>query len=341
MLNQTCHPDLSRVCSVYFGGGTPSRLSLAELQYWIDWLNETIDFSARTQWSIEVNPEDLSAPYASGLLRLGFNRISIGVQSFRDDGLQTLGRQHTAQMAREAIRNAQKAGFTDINLDLMFGYPRQDLKGVQVDLAEMVRWNPTHVSVYCLNIEDKTPLARKMAWQKWQNDQEVVISDMYGWIVDYLADNGYRQYEVSNFSLKGQQSRQNLFNWNGREYLGLGMGAHSFIKKRRWGNHRRWVDYKADLQVDRLPQQFQETLTAIQEQDEKLMLSLRQNKGLNLAAFEKALNPALAGPWKKRIAELQESGLAIADRGRLRLTGSGMLLADAITTDLSALLDKN
>lgn len=331
--------DLSAVRSVYFGGGTPSRLSLSELRKWTAWVAGLIGSDKSAQWSIEVNPEDLTRAYADGLAEMGFQRVSLGIQSFRDQGLQALRRQHTSSQSRQAINHLLQAGFVDFNLDLMFGYPGQDLQDLQSDLSELVQWDPAHISAYCLTIEEKTPLYKRPQWQQWQDEHEKLITTMYGRIVSFLAKYGYRQYEISNFARKGRQSRQNLLNWSGKNYLGLGMGAHSLLYPQRWGNCKRWVDYKQAVISHRPPRQYVETLNWKQQRDEMLMLSLRQSKGLNLAGFEAGFDLDLRSAWEARLADLQTAGLVKAESKRLQLTVKGMMLADAITADLAALLD--
>lgn len=339
LLKRRIHPDLSRVTSVYFGGGTPSRLTLNELSQWEQWLAQSLGIPKEIQWSIEVNPEDLTAEYADGLRDLGFNRISLGVQSFWNDGLQRLKRQHTATDAREAMGHLKKNGFTDINLDLMFAYPEQGLGQLQADLDEFISWNPSHMSAYCLNIEPKTAVYRQPHWRRWQDENEARIAAMYSLIVENLGANGLRQYEVSNFARKGFASRQNLIYWNGRCYLGLGMGAHSLLDSSRWGNCRRWADYRRLLADQRLPRQSAETLDETRRRDEMLMLSLRQSKGLNLSAFEKRAGAVPWINWRSKLKTLIDNGLVKTDGGRLRLTLEGMMLADTITAELSAALE--
>ncbi len=339
LLKQEFDLDFSKVRSIYFGGGTPSRLSLVDLEEWVVWLAEVTGAGIQAQWSIEVNPEDMSSSYANGLVEMGFNRISLGIQSFSEECLKKLQRHHTPEDCRHAIHNILEADISDFNLDLMFGYPDQSLGQLQADLAELVRLKPTHISAYCLNIEEKTPLAKRPEWQKWQDTNEQEIATMFSCIVDFLADHGYRQYEISNFAKKGYQSRQNLINWNGKNYLGLGMGAHSLLDQQRWGNYKRWVDYKRALLAGRAPHQFLESLNVSQKRDEILMLSLRQKKGLNLSGFESAFTLDLKFLWHHRLEELRKADLVIIEHGRIRLTTAGMMLADAITADLSALLE--
>lgn len=339
LLSQTTSLNFSGIKSIYFGGGTPSRLPLIALDQWVAWLNEKIGCISRIQRSIEINPEDMSFSYGSGLVDLGFNRVSLGVQSFRGQGLKQLKRQHTPQDSRQAISNILQTGIEDFNLDLMFGYPGQRLEHLQADLTEFVQWNPTHISAYCLNIEERTPLFKKPQWQQWQDENEVLITDMYREVVLFLEEHGYRQYEVSNFAKKGFHSKQNLYNWCGKEYLGLGMGAHSLVSSQRWGNHKRWVDYKRSLSAGRLPQKYHESLDLENKRDEVLILNLRQKKGLNLSAFESAYAPGSFTVWKDELEKLQSVGLAKIVNHRLQLTTSGMLLADEITTGLASRLD--
>jgi len=339
LINLATPLDFSGIKSIYFGGGTPSRLSLTTLGQWVDWLNETIGSNSQAQWSIEINPEDLSSAYGTGLVRLGFNRVSLGVQSFQGQGLEKLKRQHSPHDSRQAISNVLQAGIEDFNLDLMFGYPGQRLEDLQEDLAEFVRWNPTHISAYCLNIEERTPLYKKPQWQEWQDDNEKLIADMYRQVVLFLEDHGYLQYEVSNFAKKGFRSKQNLYNWCGKNYLGLGMGAHSLLYSHRWGNHKRWVDYKDALGAGRLPQQYHESLDLVNKRDEMLMLNLRQRKGLNLSAFEAVYAVDLSTLWRDELEQLKSAGLVKKVNNRLRLTTAGMLLADEITAVLASLLD--
>jgi len=336
---QTCTLDFSDLGSIYFGGGTPSRLLLTELEEWVVWLNRSVRTAQQAEWSIEINPEDMSPDYATGLVGLGFNRVSLGVQSFSEEGLNRIGRQHTPDKSRQAIYQLQEAGITNLNLDLIFGYPGQTLDHLEADLAELVQWDPPHISAYCLTIEKRTPIFRKPDWQKWQDDHEERIVSMYHLIVNFLSGRGYRQYEISNFAKKGYQSRQNLCNWNGKNYLGLGMGAHSLIFPFRWGNQRRWVDYKKALLADHLPREFDELLDRFQIRDELLMMSLRQKKGLNLVGFESNHAPDLMSVWGGKLEQLIAAGLADVSQGRLRLTTAGMLLADELTSDLAVLLD--
>ena len=328
--------DLYDIQSIYFGGGTPSRLSRELLSSLVGWIKTLVPSSLEIQWAIEVNPEDISQPHAYEMRKLGFSRVSVGVQSFQTEALYQLGRNHHPQQSRNAIKYLRQAGFEDINLDLMIAYPGQTLDSLKKDLEEFVSWDPTHISIYLLTIEEKTNFARKPHIRKWQAENELLISQMYETVIHFLAEQGINQYEISNFAKPGYQSTQNLIYWKGKNYLGLGLGSHSLIRPRRWGNHRRWVDYRQCLENDTSPVQETEKLGAEEEKNEKLMLQLRLTEGLDLKAFSLEFQLDLDKFWKNKLDEYIRSNLAIIENDRLKLTVSGMLLADEITASLAA-----
>lgn len=338
LLRQTYPLDFSQVQSIYIGGGTPSRLGIDEMEQLVFWLRQNVASNKNIQWSIEVNPEDVSFEYAHHLKQLEFTRISLGVQSFSTQNLKKLGRQHGPEHSRSAIQALQKVGFKDINFDLLFGYPGQSIDSLTNDLTEFAFWNPTHVSAYCLTIEKKTLIYKKSAWKQWQLDNESLIVVMYETLVHFLEDIGCYQYEISNFATEGCQSRQNKVYWSGDNYLGIGMGSHSLQFPYRWGNYRRWVDYKKNLEKNELPFEFCEELDTINQRDEALMIPLRLKKGLDLAEFSEKYRLNLAEIWGCLIKKLQRSGLAKIERDHLKLTTRGMLMADEITVALAALI---
>ena len=336
LVNQEIVFDLYDIQSIYFGGGTPSRLSRELLSSLVGWIKTLVPSSLEIQWAIEVNPEDISQPHAYEMRKLGFSRVSVGVQSFQTEALYQLGRNHHPQQSRNAIKYLRQAGFEDINLDLMIAYPGQTLDSLKKDLEEFVSWDPTHISIYLLTIEEKTNFARKPHIRKWQAENELLISQMYETVIHFLAEQGINQYEISNFAKPGYQSTQNLIYWKGKNYLGLGLGSHSLIRPRRWGNHRRWVDYRQCLENDTSPVQETEKLGAEEEKNEKLMLQLRLTEGLDLKAFSLEFQLDLDKFWKNKLDEYIRSNLAIIENDRLKLTVSGMLLADEITASLAA-----
>ncbi len=328
--------DFSPLESVYIGGGTPSRLRLGNLERLVTWIKLHLATKERVEWSIEVNPEDITEEYAKGLAELGFNRISLGVQSFSDNQLKRLRRQHTGDQVRLALENLHSNELENINIDLMFGYPGQTLESLKADLHEAQTYKPKHVSVYSLTIEPKTALHRRADWKNWIRDNDALIVQMYRVIIDMLALTGINQYEVSNFCQTGFESRQNMVYWRNLHYLGLGVGAHSHCFSHRWGNCRRLVDYKLHLKTGKQPFESYENITQVMRRDEDLMLGLRLKKGINLNRFYQKHQLIPAKKWLQLIDGYRENRLVQDCVSHLKLTTSGMLLADEISASLAA-----
>ncbi len=338
VLDRTLRFDSQKLRSVYFGGGTPSRFDSDQLNRIIELIAGRFAPSSETQWSIEINPEDVTRPFAETLRHIGFNRVSIGIQSFDQNSLERLGRLHSAAQAHNAIELLQRAGFRNINLDLLFGYPGQSLNGFQKDLDRLVRYAPTHVSVYCLGIEPKTKINRLNSWKQWQERNENLVSTMYRFAVQYLEKHGIIQYEVSNFAQSGYESTQNAIYWNGENYLGLGLGAHSHIDSVRWGNLRRWFEYRDSIDLDRLPRSFTEILGDAEKREERLMIQLRLRSGVDVEDYFDSFGIDLLKVCEEEIQLLRTSGHIETMRNRLRLTPKGMLLTDEITAGFAGRL---
>ena len=336
MLKRLFPLDFSETRSIYLGGGTPSRLSPETLSQLVQWLKANIVSTRPIQWSIELNPEDVTRVYVKTIRELGFSRVSLGVQSFVGRHLKILGRNHSPLDSKNAITHLQNSGIEDINLDFLFGYPEQNKKTLIEDLREFLSYHPTHLSIYCLNIERKTALFRKKEWKSWQQRNENLIVELYETAVDWVETNGILQYEISNFSTPGYQSLQNLCYWNGSDYLGLGMGAHSFLFPFRWGNWKRWIDYRNALQNTAQPIEFIENLNKEQRRDEELMIGLRLSEGLNLTHFLNKYNLAVSKNWSDKISALRSEKLAVLENNHFKLTSRGMLIADEIAVSLSA-----
>jgi oxygen-independent coproporphyrinogen III oxidase len=338
ILSRQHHFDFRSLASVYCGGGTPSRLSIDELVRVTDWLRAAIPSAETAMWTIEVNPEDMTRAFGKTLKRIGIARVSLGTQSFSAAGLATLRREHQAEDNYRAIEILQSAGITDWNLDLMFGYPGQTLADLDDDLRKAFRCGPRHISVYGLQIEEKTAVYRRPDWLRWQRENEVLLAQMFRQVMIQLPAYGYQQYEISNFARPGWESLHNQLVWGGNPYLGLGLGAHSFIGSRRWGNHRRWKAYRLALEAGQAPQAFSEIIDAGRRVDEELMIRIRLSEGLDLRLFAERYGLVFSENWRRKLAELVDNGWVFPDNNRLRLTIEGMLLADEITGSLAALL---
>ena len=322
--------------SLYIGGGTPSVLSSTEIIFLMQGIRQSWPHSRDCQISIECNPEDVQSNYLGTLLNSGVNRLSIGVQSFQQEFLKNLGRNHTIEHLRQNLIALKDVGWTNFNVDLMFGLPNQTLEQFQFDVKKALEWDPAHLSFYALELAEQTPFGKSERIQKsWQDSQEIT-TDMYLWATEYLVNNGWEHYEVSNFAKPNYQGRMNQMVWNGSGYLGVGVGAHSYDGKSRWGNLRPLHRYLELLEENCWPTAFTETLTQTEKANEFLMLQLRQTKGLSLKKWEDDFAPK---NWMDNHFDVlrawQKEGLLDWIDDRIVLTKKGLLVADALTAELS------
>ena len=327
---------ISDLESLYIGGGTPSVLSSTEIIFLMQGIRQSWPLSRDCQISLECNPEDVQSNYLGTLLSSGVNRLSIGVQSFQQEFLKNLGRNHTVEHLRINLIALKDVGWTNFNVDLMFGLPNQTLEQFQFDVKKALEWDPTHLSFYALELAEQTPFGKSERIQKsWQDSQEIT-TDMYFWATDYLENNGWEHYEVSNFAKPNYQGRMNKMVWNGSGYLGVGVGAHSYDGKSRWGNIRPLHRYLELLKENCWPTAFTETLTQTEKANEFLMLQLRQTKGLSLKKWEDDFAPK---NWMDNHFDVlrawQKEGLLDWIGNRIVLTKKGLLVADALTAELS------
>lgn len=267
------------VKTVYFGGGTPSNLDLEEMQFVIDNLRKNFDLSQCEEMTVEANPEHLNAEYLSSLRKSGFNRISIGVQSFDDMDLRTLCRKHNSEQAISAIRTARKQGFENISLDLIFNLPSQSLEKWKQNLDTALSLFPEHLSCYCLTIEENTILYKMIQKGLIDTPDEETGLSQFDFTMRQLASAGYEHYEVSNYCKYGYRSKHNTAYWQGVEYLGLGASAHSFdIHTRSW-NSADINTYIYNIEHGIAPEE--ELLSPKDCYNEYIMLSLRTAEGVN------------------------------------------------------------
>jgi oxygen-independent coproporphyrinogen-3 oxidase len=336
----------TRVTSVFFGGGTPSFLPLAETERIFAALRRSFRLAPDAEMTVEANPGSTDSARLGALRRLGFNRLSLGVQSFQDDELSAsggLGRVHSAVEAREAYRAARRAGFENVNLDLIYGLPRQSLAAWQRTLAEAIALRPEHLSLYALTLEEGTPLAADVAHGRLPAPDPDLAADMYLWAGEALAAAGYQQYEISNWALPGYRCRHNLVYWHNQPYLGLGAGAHSCLGGFRLAAVRDPARYirevmaaGAEPSADGLAgflaglrhlETVEET-TPARAMAETVILGLRLVEGVSLAAFRRRFGVGLLSVYGPAVTELSALGLLECANGRVRLTPKGRLLGN-------------
>ena len=324
----------SSLDSVYFGGGTPSRLTVEELKLLLKGIHKRWPFDPEVEITMECNPEDVNQESIKGWLHSGINRFSLGGQSFQDLLLKKLGRVHNAEQLRSAISCFQKEKLENWNLDLMFGIPGQTLSEFNLDLDEALNSDPNHLSLYGLEVHPGTPYFHDSEVRKWKERASELEKQFYLKAVECTASKGLQQYEISNFARTGFQSRSNLRVWDGSPYLGLGCGAHSFDGVQRWGNLKSMRRYLEKIRQKEVPRDFTERPNLRQRAGETLMLALRRPEGLDFQAWQNRFGLTCNSVKKFQLETLAEKKLISWEPPNLRLTSKGMLLADAITSEL-------
>jgi len=340
--------DRERVVDqLHFGGGTPTFLNETQFRAVMEGLSRYFGLHRghNREYSIEIDPRSVDEGTLPMLAELGFNRLSLGIQSFQEDELRLLGRVHSAAEAREAYRGARRAGFDNVNLDLIYGLPGQPLAAWQRTLSEAIALRPEHLSLYALTLEEGTPLADDVARGRLPAPDPDLAADMYLWAEDTLATAGYQQYEISNWAFPDRQCRHNLAYWLNEPYLGLGAGAHSCFGGFRFANvkdpHRYVSLVEESAQGDGRAAEglapflaglrhiaSAEQVTAARVMAETVVLGLRLVEGLRLEEFRRRFGQELISVYGAQVQELEALGLLERANGCLRLTASARLLGN-------------
>jgi oxygen-independent coproporphyrinogen-3 oxidase len=318
--------------TVYIGGGTPSILSLKEMENLLARIRRNFVLLSDVEMTVEANPADLNRFLLQGLRNLGVNRLNIGVQSFDQKILNCLGRRHTSIEAVSAIETARKAGFENVGLDLIYGVPDQDIRSWLDTLSQSLAFYPEHLSCYQLTLESKTPLGKRYEQGEFSLPEEELEYDFFIKTAELLEEAGYIHYEVSNFARDITLiSRHNQKYWDHTPYLGLGPAAHSFSGRQRWWNHRSVERYVADAKAGKKPIEGTETLTMEQLRLEALFLGLRTKKGVCLKEFVDQYGCDLVAEKGDELERLREEGLITINEGYLAPTRAGLAVADGLS----------
>lgn len=317
--------------TVYFGGGTPSLLQISQLQHIIDFAKKYFSFEENTEMTIEANPEQLTADYCRNFKTLGFNRISIGIQSFHDEILQFLGRKHTAKEAIQAVENAHAAGFENISIDLIYGVNERNNELWKKELKTAFCLPIKHFSAYALTVEENSLLYRRIHQHKTVEPDEDLASIQYNILSESVENSPFAQYEVSNFAMKGWESKHNSAYWHRVPYIGLGASAHSYD-----GQHRQWnavnlSGYFAQIEEGKTYHE-QETLTDIDQYNEFVLLGLRTRAGINLCEMEELFGLERTASFQRYFKTEVGNEIYRLEDNRLRLTPQGLWHADGIAS---------
>ncbi|MEY2541556.1 MAG: hypothetical protein QOI22_1158 [Verrucomicrobiota bacterium] len=306
--------------TIFFGGGTPTALSTAQLELLLRGFREHLDLSAIVEWTMEANPGSVSARKAEVLRQLGINRISLGVQSWDDQLLKLLGREHDSKQAEESCHILRNAGVSNINVDLMFGLPGQTIEQWRATLEKTSTLQPQHISAYCLTYEEDTEFFLRHARGELRQDSEA-DADFFDMTMSILQEAGYEQYEISNYARPGFSSSHNRAYWSGQNYLGIGPSAFSTVGMQRWQNIADYREYAARLFDGRSTVDKIEELTSDMKRTEKIALALRTRDGISVETLE---------PFKEETREFVKLGLLEQSNGNFVLTRAGKSLADSV-----------
>lgn len=326
------------VVSIYFGGGTPSLFSVDSIARVINKIMSEFSSTSHVEITLEINPKTADMEKVQALYTIGINRLSLGVQSFKDKLLQNLGRIHTSADAVNLFKDARSSGFSNIGLDLIFGIPDQSLDDWERDLSCALSLKPEHISVYNLTIEEDTPFYDLQGEGKITLPDEDIQVRMYRLAQEKVAAAGYEQYEISNFALPGFRCRHNEGYWTLKEYFGFGAGAHSYLRKTsnkrdwgiRWKNIPNPYEYISLLSNNGTAAIEKEDLTREIAIKEAIFLGLRRLEGISLDDFEKRFGLSLEKTFANIVPYLLKENLISIDEGHLKLTIQGILLSNEV-----------
>jgi len=319
--------------TIYFGGGSPSLLTTSELTAILTTVRQNFSIISNAEITLEGNPDDLTFSYLKSIYDLGINRLSIGVQSFNEQSLRFLNRVHNARQSAECLENAVKAGFDNFNIDLIYGIQSNDHSSWKNDLEMAMAIRPRHISAYCLTIEEKTAFGNWLKKGKMQPVNEEFAAEQFEMLVEKLEHNNYEHYEISNFALPSAYSKHNSSYWKGKNYLGVGPGAHSFNgSSRRFNieNNEKYINFLNENRV-----LFEEEVLTLENKiNEYILTTLRTVWGCDNEHLMKNFNFDLIKDKSFVLEDLLKGEYLMQKNQTLFLTKRGKLMADKITEQL-------
>ncbi len=316
--------------TIYIGGGTPTLLEIQHLDFLFKFIYENFDAKNVKEITVEANPEGLTKAKLDVLKANKVSRISLGVQTFDGEQLKSLGRAHGVDEIYSAYELIRNAGFDNVNLDLIFGLPDQSLLELKEDLKHICALDSEHLSIYALTVDPKSRFFTKgVALQT--SDEQIA---KYELIISELKRNKFDQYEVSNFAKAGFESLHNIKYWECRDYIGLGMGAHSFVNGKRWSNSEKLTEYISMIKNNAEAIVEAEEITVAQQLTEALVFGLRMNRGVNIDALQTRYQQPLPDEKREKIYYLMDHGLLMKKDECIVVTEQGRLVLDTISAQL-------
>lgn len=320
------------VDTIFIGGGTPSTLDPKQLTKLLTAINDNIRIVHPLEYTFECNPDSLTLEKLQVLKKFGINRLSIGLQTVNSSELKTLGRIHSYEQFINAYNIARELGFTNISVDLMFAFPNQTLTSFENSLNLVTDLKPDHISCYSLIVEDDTLLSLLIQEQKLSELTEDEYINMYRYSIEFLKEKGYQQYEISNYAKENYESRHNIGYWTHKNYLGLGLAAHSFIQGVRFSNTECLSTYIAALNTLNSPIEYSEKIEQSDLFDETIMLEIRMNKGINISTLKEKFGNV--ENLDQKIHKLKEKKLLENTSEYIKLTQKGRELCNTVILEL-------
>jgi oxygen-independent coproporphyrinogen-3 oxidase len=324
---------ISQIDSIYFGGGTPSLLPLAAFEKIFDTISQCFTVSENAEITIETNPDDLNAKKISELRKLPVNRLSIGIQSFFEEDLLWMNRAHTSEEALSCVKRSQDAGFENLTIDLIYGFPLLTDEKWLKNIQTATDLKTPHISAYSLTVEEGTALSNAInkGKQSGMNDEQSAAQFLI--LSEKLTKAGFEHYEISNYGVPGKFAIHNTNYWKGMPYLGIGPSAHGFDGENRYVNVANNEKYLSALGSKKLAETIEE-LSEIDKFNEYMMTSLRTMWGTDLNKIERNFGVGSTAEIRKKIGPYIDNGMAFIDKNTIFLTDQGKLFADGITTEL-------
>lgn len=322
-----------RVSTVFVGGGTPSVLEAGQMEGVLGNIQEVFELEKKPETTLEMNPGTVTEEKLQCYKENGVNRLSIGLQSVKNEKLEVLGRIHSYEEFLESYELARKAGFTNISVDLISSIPGQKLEEWKEELAALSALSPEHISVYQLIIEAETPFYEKYAEHEELLPDEEESREIYLWTGSFLKEQGYEQYEISNYAKPGKESRHNLKYWERGDYLGLGLGAASMVRNIRMSNTK---DMKTYLERCGQPKTMREDVQFLEEarqMEEFMFLGLRKTRGVSRKEFRRIFGQEMDMVYEKALHKCLENGMLKEHKDRVYLSEEGVLLSNAVLSE--------
>ncbi|MEW4284136.1 radical SAM family heme chaperone HemW [Priestia koreensis] len=316
--------------TIFVGGGTPTALDEKQLEQFLTSIRTHLPLANNGEYTFEANPNELTKEKLTLLKEYGVNRLSIGVQTFNEELLKTIGRVHTNEEVERLVKLAKEMGFSNISLDLMYGLPGQDLEMFHQSIEKALELDVEHISSYSLIVEPKTVFYNLMRKGKLHTPSEDDEAKMYGFLMDTLAKSNFNQYEISNFAKSGYESRHNLTYWDNEEYYGIGAGAHGYVGGVRRSNVAPIKRYM-DLVEEKGFAYLDEHVVTVGEQlEEEMFLGLRKTKGVSKERFAEKFGQSIQSVFGEAITEQAKLGLLTDEDGYVRLTTKGRFLGNEV-----------